>query len=251
MQPGLHQGVWGGGEPANDYALLTEEMAARPTIALDAMLELISRLLILIGNGRGFMKKCGLYIFMALLFAGATSPARAVIYNVTGSSPTGQTLAGTIDGDAALANVTAVDLLVSGVANPLIFVVDYLTPTLTATNNVGVTAIIYLSFAGGPAESDFAPIYNSYQAGLIEIFTAYNIDNCGGGANYLQCVVATLNQSLAARSALNETFGGQVFVATAVSGIPEPSTWAMMILGFAGVGFMAYRRKSKPALMAA
>jgi hypothetical protein len=34
-------------------------------------------------------------------------------------------------------------------------------------------------------------------------------------------------------------------------GVPEPSTWAMMLLGFAGVGFMAYRRKSKPALMAA
>jgi outer membrane lipase/esterase len=38
------------------------------------------------------------------------------------------------------------------------------------------------------------------------------------------------------------------FVAQAV---PEPSTWAMMILGFAGVGFMVYRRKAKPALMAA
>jgi hypothetical protein len=33
-------------------------------------------------------------------------------------------------------------------------------------------------------------------------------------------------------------------------GVPEPSTWAMMLLGFAGVGFMAYRRKSKPALIA-
>jgi hypothetical protein len=33
--------------------------------------------------------------------------------------------------------------------------------------------------------------------------------------------------------------------------VPEPSTWAMMILGFAGLGFMAHRRKSKPALMAA
>jgi hypothetical protein len=33
--------------------------------------------------------------------------------------------------------------------------------------------------------------------------------------------------------------------------VPEPSTWAMMILGFAGVGFMAYRRKSKPVWMAA
>jgi cyclophilin family peptidyl-prolyl cis-trans isomerase len=31
------------------------------------------------------------------------------------------------------------------------------------------------------------------------------------------------------------------------SAVPEPSTWAMMILGFAGVGFMAYRSKSKPA----
>jgi hypothetical protein len=27
-------------------------------------------------------------------------------------------------------------------------------------------------------------------------------------------------------------------------GVPESSTWAMLILGFAGIGFMAYRRKS-------
>ena len=39
--------------------------------------------------------------------------------------------------------------------------------------------------------------------------------------------------------------------AGAVGSVPEPSTWAMMILGFAGVGLMAYRRKSKQALMAA
>jgi hypothetical protein len=36
-----------------------------------------------------------------------------------------------------------------------------------------------------------------------------------------------------------------------VSAVPEPSTWAMMLLGFAGIGFTAYRRKSRPALMAA
>jgi PEP-CTERM motif len=36
-----------------------------------------------------------------------------------------------------------------------------------------------------------------------------------------------------------------------VAAVPEASTWAMMLLGFAGLGFMAYRRKSKPALMAA
>jgi hypothetical protein len=36
-----------------------------------------------------------------------------------------------------------------------------------------------------------------------------------------------------------------------VAAVPEPSTWVMMILGFAGIGFMAYRRKSEPALTAA
>lgn len=36
-----------------------------------------------------------------------------------------------------------------------------------------------------------------------------------------------------------------------VGGVPEPSTWAMMMLGFAGVGFTAYRRKKKMALSAA
>jgi hypothetical protein len=41
---------------------------------------------------------------------------------------------------------------------------------------------------------------------------------------------------------------GELEVAAAV---PEPSTWAMMLLGFAGAGFMAYRRKPKPALMVA
>jgi outer membrane lipase/esterase len=40
------------------------------------------------------------------------------------------------------------------------------------------------------------------------------------------------------------------YVFSLLSGVPEPSTWAMMILGFAGIGFMAYRRKAKPAMMA-
>ena len=36
-----------------------------------------------------------------------------------------------------------------------------------------------------------------------------------------------------------------------IRGVPEPSTWAMMILGFAGIGFMAYRRRNKSATFAA
>lgn len=43
----------------------------------------------------------------------------------------------------------------------------------------------------------------------------------------------------------------RVIAAFIAQAVPEPSTWAMLILGFAGVGFMAYRRNSKPALIAA
>jgi hypothetical protein len=34
------------------------------------------------------------------------------------------------------------------------------------------------------------------------------------------------------------------------SAVPEPPTWAMMILGFAGVGYMTYRRRKVAALAA-
>jgi small ligand-binding sensory domain FIST len=42
---------------------------------------------------------------------------------------------------------------------------------------------------------------------------------------------------------VSKTVTGNVAIA-AVTAVPEPSTWAMMILGFAGIGFMAYRRKT-------
>jgi hypothetical protein len=34
-----------------------------------------------------------------------------------------------------------------------------------------------------------------------------------------------------------------------VPAAPELSTWAMLLIGFAGIGFMAHRRKNKPALV--
>jgi hypothetical protein len=37
-------------------------------------------------------------------------------------------------------------------------------------------------------------------------------------------------------------FGVGTFTLTAA--VPEPSTWAMMLLGFCGLGFMAFRRKN-------
>jgi choice-of-anchor C domain-containing protein len=38
--------------------------------------------------------------------------------------------------------------------------------------------------------------------------------------------------------------GGVLLDAVSISAVPEPATWAMMVLGFFGIGFMAYRRKT-------
>ena len=43
--------------------------------------------------------------------------------------------------------------------------------------------------------------------------------------------------------------GAETFGTATIAAVPEPSTWAMMILGFAGVGFMAYRRRNQGAAL--
>ena len=65
-----------------------------------------------------------------------------------------------------------------------------------------------------------------------------------------------LNATLAANAGIevftvgatfaNAEGGNDVIQAVSLSpSVPEPSTWAMMILGFFGVGFLAYRRQSQ------
>jgi hypothetical protein len=71
----------------------------------------------------------------------------------------------------------------------------------------------------------------------------------GNGENFF-ALVGINGQSI---KSLTLTFNGggvddvrQIRLDDAVAGaVPEPATWAMMILGFAGIGFMAYRRKNQ------
>ena len=48
----------------------------------------------------------------------------------------------------------------------------------------------------------------------------------------------------------SEITNGFIGDSPAVNGVPEPSTWAMMILGFCGVGLVVYRRRNQAALAA-
>jgi hypothetical protein len=86
-----------------------------------------------------------------------------------------------------------------------------------------------VGFAGGQETFDFSSLALSGGSNTLE-FIYTSLDQASGHAGF---------QGLG-----DEGWGVQN---VNVSAVPEPSTWAMMILGFAGVGFMAYRRKSKLA----
>jgi hypothetical protein len=163
----------------------------------------------------------------------------------------------------------------------------YTSPLVSATVTVGTTTVS-LSGGGVPIPN---PIYNGqYLAAqndgtgpgnpstLVVNADAYILN--GGhlqasidsqGYNYLNLYSASLTNSENYTTVPGSSTDGRVAftdydtgvstavladfsnitVTDAVAAVPEPSTWAMMILGFAGLGFMAYRRKSKPVLMAA
>jgi hypothetical protein len=66
----------------------------------------------------------------------------------------------------------------------------------------------------------------------------------------------TISGSLSFAAVNPQNFGqgtnvGPILDNVILSAVPEPSTWAMMILGFLAVGFVAYRRKSRAALQIA
>jgi hypothetical protein len=61
---------------------------------------------------------------------------------------------------------------------------------------------------------------------------------CGGGGGHLGVVA----------SFVTDQAPFVTLVSSVTTAVPEPSTWAMMLLGFAGLGFMAYRRNNRVAL---
>jgi hypothetical protein len=90
--------------------------------------------------------------------------------------------------------------------------------TATILDNHGVTTVV--TFSGVSDHGDFSPL--GFRATLP--------------GETIQSVTISLDSTGVFKEFKQVDFSPAV---------PEPSTWAMMILGFAGVGFMTYRRKNK------
>jgi hypothetical protein len=57
----------------------------------------------------------------------------------------------------------------------------------------------------------------------------------------------TATETITRNSPTTESLTG-TYNGTLTSAVPEPSTWAMLLLGFAGLGLLACRQRSKPGI---
>jgi hypothetical protein len=72
------------------------------------------------------------------------------------------------------------------------------------------------------------------------------------GANLFSGQSLSIDTALTASKDIGTALiNGDNFQGSLVAAVPEPSTWALMLLGFTGVGFLAYRRKSFVPISAA
>jgi hypothetical protein len=102
------------------------------------------------------------------------------------------------------------------------------------------------------ASADFVNLPTSFVPSVFNIGgTNYTVELTGFQNVVGDGFIASNSSQLHVEEGLSAHADLYAEVTSEIPSVPEPSTWAMMILGFAGVGFMAYRRKSQPALMAA
>jgi PEP-CTERM motif-containing protein len=130
-------------------------------------------------------------------------------------------------------------------------------PTATFTNpmqiglNLGTGAVFFRQ-TGGPdlldlffSSSDFAALQHTN--GPFGPFSAITATSTSDFHGIPDSFVDSNNVPQTGDVSFSNTFVDVTLAGNDVaSAVPEPSTWAMMLLGFAGIGFMAYRRKSKP-----
>jgi hypothetical protein len=200
----------------------------------------------------------GILAFSVLL----ASQARATVYDVI--APSGVPISGTITTDGNTGTLSASDIT-SWQINESFDTIHVVTNMNPANSTLSLTGGA-LTATATALDFDFG----NTTASLLK-FESPNFFTGGGGLSLQFCDAGSVctNQNLATSSSVeilvfiapgccssstgSSPNNGIVEIGTAepVTGVPEPSTWAMLLLGFAGVAFMAYRRKSKPAMLTA
>ena len=117
----------------------------------------------------------------------------------------------------------------------------------TGNSNGSADELVVGGLADGAAAVTFNPPTNDFLIHIDTFTTAPTFQQL----LYSQTGLPPNDNGALFYTDLPNSGSGTVTVTPVTPGIPEPSTWAMLLLGFAGLGFVGYRRTKKSALAAA
>jgi outer membrane lipase/esterase len=191
------------------------------------------------------------------VIAGGGNDARAALAAIAGGAGIGPTVAATAAAFAANIGSIVDKLQLAGAQHIIVWDTPNLgvSPAVTAAGASDLASFLAASMNAALAQR----LFGEFGVSTFDIFglgtsialdpSAFGLANatdaCGaiGGAN---CDLYEYWDGIHPTEAAHRIIA-DAFLAVAV---PEPSTWVMMILGFAGVGFFAYRRKNQLVLNA-
>jgi hypothetical protein len=170
----------------------------------------------------------------AMAMAAMTSAAHATVYMLSGQDIFPATATGTITTDGTLgvlsqANITGVDITVADASGSV--AVDSFT-SLYGTDLTATASGLFFTYSGGSNEA-FVTFSSDGTSGYC---IATGSPTCGGVAD---------NEAIKVNGTIYQgptLSGSTVEIATAA--VPEPATWAMMLLGLGGVGVVLRRRQN-------
>ena len=218
---------------------------------------LIQQASIYLGSTGGAASPNALYVV-----EGGGNDARAALTAIAGGAPVGPTVASTVASFVANIATIVTELKAAGAQHIIVWDTPNLglAPAVMAAGAAvagsslaaAMNAALALELSGkaGVSTFDIFGLGTSIAANPAKFGLVNVTDACGAPSN--GCDAATAEYW----DGIHPTTTAHLLIAdafVAVATVPEPSTWAMMILGFAGIGFMAYRRsrKSMMALTAA
>jgi hypothetical protein len=107
------------------------------------------------------------------------------------------------------------------------------------TSMLPATTLVVGGISDGAQQVQFNPSTDDFWLFINDFAVTPSFDQVG----YSQTAVSSDNL-------FDSISGGVAVTPITPSGVPEPSTWAMMLVGFAGIGFLGYRKTVKACLAA-
>jgi len=177
---------------------------------------------------------------MRKLLLGVVGATALAVGSAAGAVVTVDSQTTVVSGPATVANTTTIGFTEAMLSSPTFMETVVFTNTLAGLYSITLTT--------SSPDVDFT---SAFLAGLGGPYNLVEIDDDGTNefwrlANPVTLDASTYTLSINGNNSGAGSLGGSITIRQA-NAVPEPATWAMMLIGFGAVGF-AMRRRQKPVL---